>query len=120
MAKLMSVAVLALLALACMSSCNRGKAICDNIVQLQSRPVVLPCDSMRIISHENRVDTFPKPFYWVVYSDSVDCSACRLTNLLHWAILSIRSGALRIVLVFVSSFPLRTETWALSCVLPER
>ena len=84
MSKLISDVTLAILALVCISSCNRERVVRDNIVQLQSRPVVLPCDSMRLISHENRVDTFPKPFYWVVYSDSVDCSTCRLTNLLHW------------------------------------
>ena len=66
------------------SSCNRDKDVYANIMQMKSKPVTLSCDSMRLISYKNRVDTFPKQFYWVVYSDSVDCSSCRLTNLVHW------------------------------------
>lgn len=80
----MSVLTLALLVLACMASCNKERAVRDDIIRLKSRPITLSCNSMRLISHENKVDTFPKQFYWVVYSDSVDCSTCRLTNLLHW------------------------------------
>ena len=66
------------------SSCNSDKDVYANIMQMKSKPVTLSCDSMRLISYKNRVDTFPKQFYWVVYSDSVDCSSCRLTNLVHW------------------------------------
>lgn len=84
MGKIMSVVTFALLATVGLMSCNRERAVRDNVARLQSRPVILYCDSMRLILHESKVDTFPKQFYWVVYSDSVDCSTCRLTNLLHW------------------------------------
>ena len=66
------------------SSCNSDKDVYDNIMQMKSKPITLSCDSMRLISYKNKVDTLPKQFYWVVYSDSVDCSSCRLTNLVHW------------------------------------
>lgn len=84
MSKLISDVTLAILALVCISSCNRERVVRDNIVQLTSRPVTLSCNSMRLIACENMIDTIPKQFYWVVYSDSVDCSTCRLTNLLQW------------------------------------
>ena len=66
------------------SSCNSDKDVYDNIMQMKSKPITLSCDSMRLISYKNKVDTLPKQFYWVVYSDSVHCSSCRLTNLVHW------------------------------------
>ena len=76
---------LALLLLLCtIASCNSEKEVYDNIMQMKSKPITLSCDSMRLISYKNRVDTLSKQFYWIVYSDSVDCSSCRLSNLVYW------------------------------------
>lgn len=75
----------ALLLLLCsIASCNSDKEVYDKIMQMKSKPVTLSCDSMRLISYKNKVDTLPRQFYWVVYSDSIDCSTCRLTDLVYW------------------------------------
>lgn len=84
MSKLISVITFVLLAATCISSCNSEREVRHNLMKMQSEPITLSCDSMRLISHKNIIDTFPRQFYWVVYSDSVDCSTCRLTNLVRW------------------------------------
>ncbi len=94
------------------SSCNRDKDVYANIMQMKSKPVTLSCDSMRLISYKTRVDTFPKQFYWVVYSDSVDCSSCRLTNLVHWndLIYEIKESTNSVGFRFIFS-PLKKGYW---------
>lgn len=54
---------------------------------MKSKPVELPYDSMSIISFKDNNDyetNHATEFYWVVYSDSVDCATCRLHDLRYW------------------------------------
>ena len=116
MSNLISDATLAILALVCISSCSRERVVRDNIVKLTSRPVTLSCNSMRLIACENMIDTIPKQFYWVVYSDSVDCSTCRLTNLLQWGdfIHKVKNSTDNVGFRFIFS-PSRRDMGAFMC-----
>lgn len=67
-------------------SCRDGQSLSEEIALLESRPVVLPSDSVFTVYdmdsiYISRIDS---KLRYIVYSDSLSCTSCMINNLVSW------------------------------------
>jgi len=91
-------------------SCSDKAKITEAIKKLQSQPIVLPTDEMKIVRTRDSLfrDFSHAELKLVVYSDSSECTPCAINRMYEWediiALDTIYSGRIKFYFIFSPNY----------------